>query len=166
LILEPETTKNKQMNTLSPGDKAPEFTGTDQSGNTVRLSDFSGSKLIVYFYPKDNTPGCTAEACNLRDNYSLLMEKGFRIVGVSADSVKSHKGFAEKFDLPFPLIADTEKQIIKAFGIWGPKKFMGRTFDGIHRYTFVIDGNGVVEKVFDKVDTKNHTEQILKEYKL
>ncbi|HRZ43292.1 MAG TPA: thioredoxin-dependent thiol peroxidase [Bacteroidales bacterium] len=154
------------MNTLSPGDKAPEFTGTDQSGNTVRLSDFSGSKLIVYFYPKDNTPGCTAEACNLRDNYSLLMEKGFRIVGVSADSVKSHKGFAEKFDLPFPLIADTEKQIIKAFGIWGPKKFMGRTFDGIHRYTFVIDGNGVVEKVFDKVDTKNHTEQILKEYKL
>lgn len=152
------------MTPLSPGDKAPKFKGTDQSGNTVQLSDFSGSKLIIYFYPKDNTPGCTAEACNLRDNYSLLMEKGFRIVGVSADSVKSHKGFAEKFDLPFPLIADTDKEIIRAFGIWGPKKFMGRTFDGIHRYTFVIDGNGVVEKVFDKVDTKNHTDQILNAY--
>ncbi len=149
---------------LSPGTPAPEFTGIDQSGNTVQLSDFKGSKLVIYFYPKDNTPGCTAEACNLRDNYSLLMEKGFRIVGVSADSVKSHKGFAEKFDLPFPLIADTEKEILRAFGVFGPKKFMGRSYDGIHRYTFVIDENGLIEKVFEKVDTKNHTEQILSEY--
>jgi thioredoxin-dependent peroxiredoxin len=156
-------TQNTMM-PLSPGDKAPDFAGTDQSGNTVQLSDFRGSKLIIYFYPKDNTPGCTAEACNLRDNYSLLLERGFRIIGISADSVKSHKGFAEKFDLPFPLIADTGKEIILAFGIWGPKKFMGRTFNGIHRYTFVIDEKGMVERVFDKVDTKNHTAQILKEY--
>lgn len=152
------------MNMLVPGDKAPDLQGKDQHGNTIRLSDFLGSRLVVYFYPRDNTPGCTAEACNLRDNYPLLMDKGFRIIGVSADSEKSHAGFAEKFQLPFSLIADTEKTFIQAFGVWGPKKFMGRTFDGIHRVTFVIDPEGVIEKVFEKVDTKQHTLQILNEY--
>ncbi len=149
---------------LQAGSKAPEIDGVDQSGSVVRLKDFIGSKLIVYFYPKDNTPGCTAEACNLRDNYERLLEAGFKIIGISADSEKSHRSFADKFNLPFPLIADTEKTIIKAFGVWGPKKFMGRVFEGIHRVTFVIDEEGIVEKVFTKVDTKNHTEQILKEY--
>jgi thioredoxin-dependent peroxiredoxin len=149
------------MTTLKPGDKAPDFQGKDQNGNMISLSDFKGSKLVIYFYPKDNTPGCTAQACNLRDNYELLQEKGYKVIGVSADSEKSHKGFIEKFNLPFPLIADTDKEIIKAFGVWGPKKFMGKTFDGIHRTTFVIDENGVIEEVISKVETKDHTAQII-----
>lgn len=152
------------METLNVGAKAPEFEAKDQNGNILRLKDYKGTKLIIYFYPKDNTPGCTAEACNLRDNYEVLLEKGFKIIGVSADSEKSHQKFAEKFELPFPLIADTEKEIINAFGVWGPKKFMGRSYDGIHRVTFVIDEEGIIEKVFTKVDTKKHTEQIIKEY--
>lgn len=149
------------MTTLKPGDKAPEFTGKDQSGNEVSLADFKGNKLVIYFYPKDNTPGCTSQACNLRDNYDLLLSKGYTVLGVSADSEKSHQKFIEKFELPFPLIADTEKEIIKAFGVWGPKKFMGKTYDGIHRTTFVIDENGTIEEVISKVDTKKHTEQIV-----
>ncbi len=149
------------MTTLKPGDKAPEFTGKDQSGNEVSLADFKGNKLVIYFYPKDNTPGCTSQACNLRDNYDLLLSKGYKVLGVSADSEKSHQKFIEKFELPFPLIADTEKEIIKAFGVWGPKKFMGKTYDGIHRTTFVIDENGTIEEVISKVDTKKHTEQIV-----
>ena len=152
------------MKTLKPGDKAPELEGTDQNGKTVRITDYLGKKLIVYFYPKDNTPGCTAEACNLRDNYDLLLEKGFSILGISADSEKTHKGFATKHNLPFPLIADTDKKFIEAFGVWGPKKFMGRTFDGIHRITFVVSEDGVIEKVFEKVATKKHAEQILEAY--
>lgn len=152
------------METLNVGAKAPEFEAKDQNGNILRLKDYKGTKLIIYFYPKDNTPGCTAEACNLRDNYTLLLDRGFKIIGVSADSEKSHQNFAEKFELPFPLIADTEKEIINAFGVWGPKKFMGRSYDGIHRVTFVIDEEGIIEKVFTKVDTKKHTEQIIKEY--
>ncbi len=153
------------MELLKEGDAAPVFESVDQNGNPVRLNDYRGHKVIIYFYPKDNTPGCTTKACNLRDHYGVLLEKGFRIIEVSADSAKSHQGFASKFDLPFPLIPDTDRKVINAFGVWGPKKFMGRSFEGIHRVTFVLDEQGKVEKVFTKVDTKNHAEQILKEYK-
>jgi thioredoxin-dependent peroxiredoxin len=143
------------------GEKAPEITGIDQFGNQVSTNDFKGKKLVLYFYPKDDTPGCTAEACNLRDNYELLKNKGFSILGVSADGEAKHKKFAEKYNLPFQLLADTDKQVIEAFGAWGPKKFMGKEYEGILRSTFVIDENGVIQKVFDKVKTKDHTNQIL-----
>ncbi len=149
------------MTTLKPGDKAPDFKGKDQNGKELSLEDFKGNKLIIYFYPKDSTPGCTAQACNLRDNYEVLLKKGYKVLGVSADSEKSHLKFIEKYELPFSLIADTEKEMIKAFGVWGPKKFMGKTFDGINRTTFVIDENGIIEEVIDKVKTKEHTEQII-----
>lgn len=148
------------MTQLKPGDKAPAFKSKDQNGNTVSLDDFKGHRLVIYFYPKDNTPGCTAQACNLRDNYDSLLAKGYKVLGVSADSEKSHQKFIEKFDLPFPLLADTEKEMLKAYGVWGPKKFMGRTFDGIHRTTFIIDEKGIIAGVVTKVDTKNHFEQI------
>lgn len=148
---------------LKTGDKAPDFNATDQQGQPVSLSGLKGYKVILYFYPKDDTPGCTAEACNLRDNYSELLDKGFKVIGVSADSVKSHQKFTEKYELPFPLIPDTEKTIIKAYGAWGPKKFMGREYEGIHRMTFVISEDGTILKIFDKVNTKDHTEQILAE---
>lgn len=149
------------MTTLKPGDKAPDFKGKDENGKEIKLSDYKGNKLVIYFYPKDSTPGCTSQACNLRDNYDVLLSKGYKVVGVSADSEKSHQKFIEKNNLPFPLIADTEKEILKAFGVWGPKKFMGKTYDGIHRTTFVIDEKGVIEEVIEKVDTKNHTTQII-----
>jgi len=149
------------MTTLKPGDKAPDFKGKDENGKEIKLSDFKGNKLVIYFYPKDSTPGCTSQACNLRDNYDLLLSKGYKVVGVSADSEKSHQKFIEKNNLPFPLIADTEKEILKAFGVWGPKKFMGKTYDGIHRTTFVIDEKGVIEEVIEKVNTKDHTAQII-----
>lgn len=149
------------MTHLKIGDEAPNFKGTDQNGSIVRLEDFKGKKLVLYFYPKDSTPGCTAEACNLRDNYQLLMDKGFAIVGISADTETSHKKFSDKNNLPFSLIADTTKEIIKSYGVWGEKKFMGKTFDGIHRVTFIISEKGIVEYIFEKVDTKNHTSQIL-----
>lgn len=149
------------MTHLKKGDKAPEFVGKDQDGNDISLKDFEGKKLVIYFYPKDNTPGCTAQACNLRDNYELLLEKGYKVLGVSADSQQSHQKFIEKHKLPFPLIADTEKTILNQFGVWGPKKFMGRTFDGIHRTTFVIDEKGTIEEVIEKVKTKEHTAQII-----
>jgi thioredoxin-dependent peroxiredoxin len=149
------------MTTLKPGDKAPQFESRDQDGNPIALADFKGSKLVIYFYPKDSTPGCTSQACNLRDNYEVLLKNGYKVLGVSADSEKSHKKFIEKYELPFPLLADTEKEVLKAFGVWGPKKFMGRSFDGIHRTTFVIDENGVISEVIGKVDTKNHTAQII-----
>lgn len=149
------------MSTLKPGDKAPYFESMDQYGNPVKSGDFAGSKLVLYFYPKDDTPGCTAEACNLRDNYEALLANGYKIVGVSTDSQKSHQKFAEKYSLPFPLLPDTDKQIVNAYGVWGPKKFMGKSYDGISRTTFVIDEKGLIEKVFTKVDTKNHTKQIL-----
>ncbi len=145
---------------LKIGDKAPDFSGTDQNNITVSLKQFMGSKLILYFYPKDNTPGCTAEACNLRDNYELMIKKGYKVVGISADSVKSHSGFAEKFALPFPLIADIEKTIIKNYGVWGNKKFMGKEYEGIIRTTFIISEKGTIEEIVSKVDTKNHSEQI------
>ncbi len=149
------------MNTINEGEKAPQFEGKDQNGNTIRLSDFTGKKLVLYFYPKDDTPGCTKEACNLRDNYQALKDQGIEIIGVSADTESKHQKFIEKYDLPFPLIADTEKEIIQAFGVWGEKKFLGKTYDGIHRITFVMDENGNVLKRFDKVKTADHAAQIL-----
>ncbi|HKK43828.1 MAG TPA: thioredoxin-dependent thiol peroxidase [Bacteroidales bacterium] len=149
---------------LKEGDKAPVFEGIDQNGNTVRLGDFSGKKLVLYFYPKDNTSGCTAEACNLRDNHEDLLKKGFAVVGVSPDSEKSHKGFAGKYSLPFPLIADNEKKILNDYGVWGEKKMYGRTYFGVNRTTFIIDEKGIIEKIISKVDTKGHTEQIYSIY--
>lgn len=150
------------MTTLKPGDKAPSFEALDQTGNTIKLSDYAGKKLVVFFYPKASTPGCTVEACNLRDNYETFQAKGYEILGVSADSAKRQQNFITKNELPFPLLADEDKVVIEAFGVWGPKKFMGREYDGIHRTTFVIDENGVIEEVIVKVKTKAHAEQILK----
>ncbi|AEH02218.1 MULTISPECIES: thioredoxin-dependent thiol peroxidase [unclassified Lacinutrix] len=149
------------MNTLKQGDKVPDFTVNDQSGNAISLSDYKGKKLIVFFYPKASTPGCTAEACNLTDNYKALQDEGYEILGVSADSQKRQTNFKEKYKFPFPLLADEDKEVINAFGVWGEKKFMGKTYDGIHRKTFLIDENGVVEHVIDKVKTKDHAAQIL-----
>jgi thioredoxin-dependent peroxiredoxin len=150
------------MTHLKPGDNAPNFSGKDQNGNIISLKDFIGKKVVIYFYPKDNTPGCTAQACNLRDNYDSLMKQGYVVIGVSKDSQKSHQKFIEKFDLPFPLIADEDKVILNQFGVWGPKKFMGRISDGIHRTTFVIDEKGMISEIIQKVDTKEHSSQILK----
>ena len=149
--------------TLKEGDKAPAFSGRDQNGETISLSDFDGKRVILFFYPKDMTPGCTAEACNLGENYSELQKKGFEVIGVSADSEARHQKFIDKYSLPFKLIADTELEVIKAYGVWGLKKFMGKEYDGIHRTTFVIGTDGNLEKVFTKVKTKDHTAQILEE---
>ncbi|HBZ35617.1 MAG TPA: thioredoxin-dependent thiol peroxidase [Rikenellaceae bacterium] len=147
---------------LKIGDKAPEFTGKDQDGNIISLNDFKGEKLVLYFYPKDNTPGCTAEACNLRDNYHKFLSAGYNIVGVSKDSEKSHKLFKEKHSLPFPLISDSDLSILKAYESWGRKKFLGREFEGVLRRTFVIDENGLISDIIDKVNTAAHSSQILK----
>ena len=152
------------MTSLNVGDKAPDFVALNEFGQSTSLSDFLGKKVILYFYPKDMTPGCTAESCNLGENYNLLQEKGFIVLGVSPDSSKSHQKFIDKYNLPFSLIADEDKAVIKAFGVWGPKKFMGKEYDGVHRTTFVIDEDGVIEKVFSKVKTKDHTNQILESY--
>ena len=152
------------MTSLNVGDKAPDFVALNEFGQSTSLSDFLGKKVILYFYPKDMTPGCTAESCNLGENYSLLQENGFIVLGVSPDSSKSHQKFIDKYNLPFSLIADEDKAVIKAFGVWGPKKFMGKEYDGVHRTTFVIDEDGVIEKVFSKVKTKDHTNQILESY--
>jgi peroxiredoxin Q/BCP len=149
---------------LKEGMKAPLFEGTDQAGNTVKLVDFAGKKVVLYFYPKDNTPGCTAEACNLRDNWNSFLKKGFAVIGISPDNEKSHKGFAKKYDLPFPLIADTEKKILNDYGVWGEKKMYGRTFLGVIRTTFIIDEKGIIEKIIRKVDTGEHTKQIFDLY--
>lgn len=149
------------MITLKQGDTAPLFTAIDQQGKEISLNSLKGKKVVLYFYPKDNTPGCTVEACNLRDNYTDLMNNGYIIIGVSPDALASHVKFAEKFDLPFSLLPDTTKEIIQSYGVWGPKKFMGKSYDGVLRTTFVIDESGLIEKVITKVDTKNHTEQIL-----
>ncbi len=149
------------MTHLKEGDQAPDFSGINEKGETVSLSDFKGQKLILYFYPKDNTPGCTAEACNLRDHYQELREKGYAVLGVSPDSERKHQNFIGKYELPFSLIADTEQEILQAYGVWGPKQMYGRTFDGVYRTTFVIDEKGKIEKVFEKVNTKAHAEQIL-----
>jgi len=151
------------MSALKVGDKAPDFQAVDQDGQKISLKDFRGSKLILYFYPKDDTPGCTAEACNLKDNYQVLKQKGFKVLGVSADSEASHKKFISKYVLPFALIPDKEKTILRAYGAWGMKKLYGKEYEGIIRTTYVIDEKGVIEKVFAKVDTKNHSQQILDE---
>ncbi|WP_027066574.1 thioredoxin-dependent thiol peroxidase [Maribacter sp. Hel_I_7] len=149
------------MNTLKVGDKVPPFSVKDQDGNTVSLKDYQGKKLIVFFYPKASTPGCTAEACNLRDNYKELQSEGYELLGVSADSEKRQAKFKEKYEFPFPLLADEDHTVVNAFGVWGLKKFMGREYDGIHRKTFVVDGEGIVTKVIDKVKTKDHAAQLL-----
>lgn len=149
------------MTHLKIGDKAPNFSGVDQNGAPVELADYKGKKLILYFYPKDNTPSCTKEACNLRDNYPLLNKKGYDVLGVSPDSEKSHLKFIDKYSLPFRLLVDTDLEAANAYGVWGEKKFMGKVYDGIHRITFVIDEAGVIEQVVLKVKTKEHTEQIL-----
>lgn len=146
---------------LNVGDKVPDFLGTDECGNEVRVSDYKGRKLVVYFYPKDSTPGCTAEACSLRDGMDDLVEAGYAVVGISADSVASHVRFKEKQNLNFPLIADVDKKTIEAFGAWGEKQMAGRKYMGIIRTTFVIDGNGTVERVITKVDTKNAAKQVM-----
>lgn len=149
---------------LKAGDKAPELNINDQNGNIVKLDDFKGKKLILYFYPKDDTPGCTAEACNLRDNYAELKKKGFEILGVSADNEKKHTKFIQKYSLPFPLLADTEQKVCNAYGVWAKKKFMGREYMGINRTTFIINEKGIIEHIIEDVDTKNHSEQILSLY--
>ena len=150
------------MTTLQIGDKAPNFTSKDEQGNTIKLSDYRGKKLVLFFYPKASTPGCTAEACDLRDNYQAFLAKGYAILGASADAAKKQQNWIDKHNLPFPLLADEEKEVIQAFGVWGPKKFMGKEYDGIHRTTFIIDENGIIENIISKVKTKAHTAQILK----
>ncbi len=149
------------MSALQKGSKAPDFEAQDQNGNRVSLKQFAGKKVILYFYPKDDTPGCTAEACNLRDNYHTLTSKGFMVIGVSTDPVPSHRKFAEKYALPFTLVSDTEKKIVKAYGVWGEKKMYGKTYEGVKRTTFVIGEDGTIELILDKVDTKDHARQVL-----
>ena len=149
------------MTSLKVGDAAPNFEAKDQEGNTIKLSDYSGKKLVLFFYPKASTPGCTAEACNLSDNYQVFTNKGYDILGVSADSAKRQQNFINKYELKFPLLADEDKTVINAFGVWGPKKFMGKEYDGIYRTTFIIDEKGIIEEVIAKVKTKAHAQQIV-----
>lgn len=150
------------MTHLKIGDAAPQFSGVDQNGTKHTLEDYKGKKLVVFFYPKANTPGCTAEACDLRDNYERFQANNYELLGVSADSAKAQKKFEEKYDFPFALLADEDKSVINAFGVWGPKKFMGKEYDGIHRTTFVINEDGIIEDIIKEVKTKAHTAQILK----
>lgn len=152
------------MTHLKEGDKAPDFTAINEKEQRVSLSDYASKKIILYFYPKDMTPGCTAQSCNLGENYQLLKDKGFEIIGVSPDPVKRHLKFIEKYNLPFTLLADEDKAVLNAYGVWGPKKFMGREYDGVHRTTFVINQEGIIEKIFTKVKTKDHTNQIIESY--
>ncbi len=149
---------------LQKGEKAPEFSANDQNDNTISLSQFKGRKVVLYFYPKDDTPGCTKEACSLRDNYEAMISKGFVVLGVSPDTVESHKKFAAKFNLPFPLLADPELKIVKAYGAWGEKKMYGKTYEGLLRSTFIIDQDGFIEEVIAKVKTDTHAEQIFALY--
>ena len=147
---------------LEIGNQLPSISGIDQFGKVITLNELNGKKKVIYFYPKDDTPGCTTQACNIRDNYNLLIENNIQIIGVSADSEGSHLKFTQKYDLPFPLIADTSKEIIEAFGVWGEKKFMGKTYDGIHRTTFLANENGEIISVIKKPITKDHSSEILK----
>tara|TARA_Y100000385_G_scaffold289593_1_gene359554 strand:+ start:1025 stop:1477 length:453 start_codon:yes stop_codon:yes gene_type:complete len=150
------------MTSLKVGDTAPNFQSLDEAGNSLSLADFKGKKLVLFFYPKASTPGCTIEACNLSDNYNRFKALGYDVLGVSADSAKKQNNFKEKYGFPYPLLADEDKSVIKAFGVWGPKKFMGKIYDGIHRTTFVINESGIIEDIILKVKTKDHTSQILK----
>ena len=152
------------MKHLKVGDLAPDFSVKDQSGNEIKLSDYAGKRVVIYFYPKDNTPGCTAQACNIRDNYSDLEKEGIVILGVSADSEASHQKFIDKFDLPFALLADVDKKMLNDYGVWGEKKFMGRVYDGIHRTTFIIDESHVIVGIIEKPKTKDHSREILEVY--
>lgn len=149
------------MKTLQIGDKAPDFEAKNQKGKVIKLKDYLGKKVVLFFYPKASTPGCTAEACNLRDNYTALSAKGMEVIGVSADTESRQLNFSNKYELPYNLLADTEREIINAYGVWGPKKFMGKEYDGIHRTTFIIDENGKIENVITNVKTKDHTAQII-----
>jgi peroxiredoxin Q/BCP len=153
------------MTQLKVGQPAPHFEGFDQNGHLVKLTGYLGKKVVLYFYPKDDTPGCTAEACNLRDNYSTFIKKGFVVLGVSPDNEKSHKKFSDKFELPFPIIADTSKKILNDYGVWGEKNMYGKTVTGVFRTTFMIDEKGKIENIISKVDTKEHTNQIFDLYK-
>ena len=148
------------MAKLKEGSKAPAFKSKDQNGNPISLNDFKGKKIILYFYPHDNTPTCTIQACNLRDNYATLLKEGFQVIGISIDDEKSHKKFETKFNLPFPLVADTDKTIVEKYGVWGLKKFMGREYVGINRTTFIIDESGKITNIIEKPDSKNHTQEI------
>ena len=150
------------MTTLQKGDNAPSFSGKDQDGNLHTLADYKGKKLVVFFYPKASTPGCTAEACDLRDNFERFKTNNYALLGVSADNAKAQSSFKNKYQFPFPLLADEDKSVIQAFGVWGPKKFMGKEYDGIHRTTFIIDEQGIIDEVISEVKTKSHTSQILK----
>jgi peroxiredoxin Q/BCP len=147
--------------TLKAGDKAPAFTAQDQNGNSIKLTSYKGKKVVLYFYPKDDTPGCTKEACNFRDNFNLLKKKDIEVIGISTDSVKSHGKFADKYELPFTLVADEDKTIVADYGVWGEKKFMGKTYMGTNRTTFIIDEKGIIQHIITKVDTTNSTEQVL-----
>ena len=149
------------MTTLKIGDHAPQFEAKDNAGKTIKLTDYAGKKLVLFFYPKASTPGCTKEACDLRDNYQTFLTKGYDILGVSADAAKKQQNWIDKHELPFPLLADEDKAVITAFGVWGPKKFMGKEYDGIHRTTFIIDEKGIIEDIILKVKTKAHAAQIL-----
>ena len=150
------------MTSLQIGDTPPKFQSLDEAGNSISLADYKGKKLVLFFYPKASTPGCTLEACNLSENYSRFTSLGYDVLGVSADSAKRQSNFKEKYGFPYPLLADEDKSVINAFGVWGPKKFMGKEYDGIHRTTFVIDAYGIIEDIIVKVKTKEHTSQILK----
>lgn len=154
------------MITLQPGDKAPAFTGKDQDGNTVTLKDFKGKKLAIYFYPQDDTPGCTIQACNLRDNFTLLKQKGISILGISPDDETSHKKFRDKFQLPFPLIADPQKKIIMKFGVWGEKNLYGKKYEGLHRTSFLIDEVGKIVQIIRRPKNKAHAEEIVSKFGL
>lgn len=149
------------MSKLTIGKKAPKFKGLDQNGNAIQLADFEGQTLVIYFYPKDNTPGCTAQACDIRDNYKTLNKKKIAIIGVSCDDEKSHNKFIDKFELPFALIADTDQKMVTQFGVWVEKSMYGRNYMGIARTTFIIDAKGIISHIIEKVDTKNHSAQIL-----
>ncbi len=152
------------MKHLKVGDSAPDFSSKDQNGKTIQLNDYTGKKVVIYFYPKDNTPGCTAQACNLRDNYSVIQNEDIVILGVSADDETKHQKFISKFDLPFSLLADTEKELLNLYGVWGEKKFMGKIYDGIHRTTFVLDEQHTIVGIIEKPKTKDHTREILEIY--
>lgn len=151
------------MSVLKVGDKAPAIKAKDQNGNEITLTQFKGKKVVLYFYPKDSTPGCTKEACSFRDNHKLLTKKGYVVIGVSNDDERSHTKFIEKYELPFPLIADTDHKVVEDYGVWGLKKFMGREYMGINRMTFVIDEKGKIERIIEKVNTEEAAEQILTE---
>ncbi|CVK15811.1 peroxiredoxin Q/BCP [Apibacter mensalis] len=151
---------------LKIGDKVPDFEGIDQEGKTIKYSDYKGRKLIIYFYPKANTPGCSAEGCSLRDNYEALQKQGYKIIGISKDSVDKQKSFHDKYSFPFPLIADVDKKIIESFGAWGKKKIMGKEYEGILRFTYIVNENGIINDIITKVKTKNHAEQILRNINL